>query len=228
MVDVYFQGGKGKLKTFENELLKMVESQILFRGIKSESVLNAMKSVPRHEFIPGELIDLACSDQPLPIGYGQTISQPYIVAWMTEAADIKPDHRVLEIGTGCGYQTAILAKLANKVFTMEIIEPLSLKAQGILSRLQYTNIHFKIGNGQLGWPEKGPFDSILATAAPEHIPQPLVQQLKTGGKLVIPVGVNVQFLVQAIKKSDGTLAIQHELPVRFVPMTGENPDIREE
>jgi protein-L-isoaspartate(D-aspartate) O-methyltransferase len=198
----------------------MVEIQIRNRGISDENVLNAMRKVPRHQFVPTSLQQQAYRDEPLPIGENQTISQPYIVAYMSEQLDLKKDHRVLEIGTGSGYQAAILAELCDSVFTIEIIPTLSQKAQTTLMKLGYKNIFLKIGDGYLGWKEKAPFDAIIVTAAPDHVPQPLLDQLKLGGRLVIPVGNYTQYIVLIQKTKDG-INKQKKLPVRFVPMTGK-------
>ncbi len=199
---------------------QMVENQIRARGVKDPRVLAALEKVPRHLFVPENLRYEAYQDEPLPIGFGQTISQPYIVAYMTEQLRIQPGDRVLEIGTGSGYQAAILAELADSVFTIEIVPELSLRAQKVLKALKYHNIQFKIGDGYEGWPEKAPFDAIMVTAAPDHVPQPLVDQLKDGGRLIIPVGDFYQDLVLIEKKGE-KITRKKLLPVRFVPMKGE-------
>ncbi|MBI4534282.1 MAG: protein-L-isoaspartate(D-aspartate) O-methyltransferase [Candidatus Melainabacteria bacterium] len=198
----------------------MATWQIAQRGISDERVLEAMKTVPRHLFIPPEHHSEAYQDGPVPIGWGQTISQPYIVAYMTEALRLKPSDRVLEIGTGCGYQAAVLAKLVRQVYTIEIIEPLGLKAQALLQQLGYKNIKVAIGDGYLGWPKAAPFDAIIVTAAPDHIPQALTNQLALNGRLVIPLGKTWQSLVRITRTSKG-LTQETLLPVRFVPMTGQ-------
>ncbi|KUK37325.1 MAG: Protein-L-isoaspartate O-methyltransferase [Thermodesulfobacterium commune] len=199
---------------------KMVKSQIVARGIKDEKVIQAMLKVPRHLFVEEALRDQAYGDFPLPIGKGQTISQPYIVALMTEALELKGKERVLEVGTGSGYQTAILAEIALWVYTIERDPDLSEKAKKVLLSLGYKNISFKIGDGSLGWPEAAPFDAIIVTAASPQIPQPLVDQLAEGGRIVIPVGDEFsQILVKGIKK-DGILKIQTLEPVRFVKLVG--------
>ena len=167
---------------------RMVEQQLKPRGIKDERVLAAMAKVPREEFIPVDARADAYEDGPLPIGYDQTISQPYIVAFMTEQLRLKPNDRVLEIGSGSGYQAAILAELVAEVYTIEIVEPLAKSAEATLQRLGYKNVHTKVGDGYKGWPEEAPFDAIIVTCAPEKVPQPLVDQLKDGGRMVIPVG----------------------------------------
>jgi protein-L-isoaspartate(D-aspartate) O-methyltransferase len=199
---------------------EMVETQIRARGIKDEVVLNAMRKVDRHEFVPEEIRHQAYSDRPLPIGEGQTISQPYIVALMTELLELRRGDRVLEVGTGSGYQAAILAELAYYVYTIEIIESLALSAERLLGKLGYTNIDVKIGDGYIGWEKCAPFDAIMVTAAPTHIPQPLLDQLKEGGRLVIPIGDYYQDL-KKISKIKGHIKSQDVTPVVFVPMTGQ-------
>jgi protein-L-isoaspartate(D-aspartate) O-methyltransferase len=199
---------------------KMVETQIVARGVKDPRVLSALLKVERHRFIPEKYLDSAYSDQPLPIGEGQTISQPYIVALMTELLELKGDERVLEIGTGSGYQAAILAELAKEVYSVEIVEPLASRAKKRLSELGYQNVVVKAGDGYLGWPEAAPFDAIIVTAAPDHIPKPLIEQLKEGGRMVVPVGTHAQELIKIVKRS-GKMETTNVIPVVFVPMTGE-------
>ncbi len=199
---------------------KMVEIQIVGRGIQDERVIQAMKKVPRHFFVPPELHHLAYKDTPLPIGEDQTISQPYIVAYMTAMLELKPEHRVLEIGTGSGYQTAILAEIATEVYTVEIVPQLYQKAVKKLKLLGYNNIFAKCGDGSLGWPEKAPFDRIIVTAAPSTIPDHLLDQLKIEGILVLPVGDFDQRLLKIIKKGENTIETVRGPLVRFVPMTG--------
>jgi protein-L-isoaspartate(D-aspartate) O-methyltransferase len=182
-------------------------------------VLAAMREVPRHEFVPDEEKGAAYRNRPLPIGHGQTISQPFIVALMTDLLHLKPGDRVLEVGTGSGYQAAVLARLAAKVYSIEIVEPLGREAARTLSRLGIDNVETKIGDGYAGWPEHAPFDGIVVTAAPDHIPAQLVEQLKPGGRLVIPVGGLDQDLRVVEKKSDGTTTATEIIPVRFVPLT---------
>ena len=203
---------------------KMVSRQIEARGITDPDVLKAMKIVPRHLFVPVKYQKNAYGDYPLPIGKGQTISQPYIVAFMTAALHLKPKDRILEIGTGSGYQAAVLAELGCEVYSIEIIGSLGKRAKETLGRLGYGNVHIKIGDGHKGWPEKAPFDAIIVTCAPEKIPQSLVQQLKEGGRMIIPVGESggIQHLVLAVKKG-GCLASRRVLPVRFVPMVESPP-----
>jgi protein-L-isoaspartate(D-aspartate) O-methyltransferase len=187
-------------------------------------VMDAMRKVPRHEFVPRQERREAYENRPLPIGHGQTISQPYIVALMTDLLEPKRQHKVLEVGTGSGYQAAILAELVAEVFTIEIIEPLGNAAKERLKQLNYKNIHVRIGDGYYGWEEHGPFDGIVVTAAASHIPPPLIQQLKPGGRMVIPVGSRfmVQQLVVVEKDAKGKLTTRQILPVRFVPLTGKH------
>jgi protein-L-isoaspartate(D-aspartate) O-methyltransferase len=208
---------------FEIQRMKMVEEQIETRGIKNRSVLEAMKIVPRHEFVPDEYIDQAYDDHPLPIGEGQTISQPYIVALMTELAMIGPESKVLEIGTGSGYQAAILAQIVKKVYSVEIIKSLGEQAGKRLKELGYKNIEVKIADGYFGWEENAPYDAIIITAAPDHIPQPLINQLKDDGVVVIPVGPPgaYQTLWQIIKNGDQLIS-NNMGGVSFVPLTGEH------
>ena len=198
----------------------MVINQIAARGIGNERVLDAMRKVPRHEFVLQGYEQAAYRDHPLSIGYGQTISQPYIVALMTELAALTPTDRVLEIGTGSGYQAAVLSLLAEKVFTIEIIPELAERATDTLKRLGYNNVHVKTGNGYAGWPEDAPFDVILVTAAPEKIPQALVDQLAPSGRMVLPVGPRWrdQSLLLVVKDAKGEVHYRNVIPVRFVPM----------
>jgi len=208
---------KGDYKTMREA---MVETQIKARGVKEPRVLAAMLKVERHLFVPKDLHPTAYSDQPLPIGEGQTISQPYIVALMTELLDLKGNEKVLEVGTGSGYQAAILAELAKEVYTIEIIEKLATSAERLLFDLGYKNIKVKAGDGYLGWPEAAPFDAIIVTCAPDHIPKPLMDQLKEGGRMVIPVGKLTQELKKIVKRG-GKLETTNVIPVIFVPMTGD-------
>ena len=198
----------------------MVREQIERRGVRQRSVLEAMARVPRHRFVPEELASRAYEDRPLPIGHSQTISQPYIVALMTELLAIDGDEKVLEIGTGSGYQAAILAELAAKVYTIEIVEPLAEDARKLLSEMGYDNTEVRYGDGYGGWPEEAPFDCVILTAAPPRIPQPLLDQLAVGGRLVAPVGDFNQDLVLVTKEAGGVERTT-VLPVRFVPMTGK-------
>jgi protein-L-isoaspartate(D-aspartate) O-methyltransferase len=205
---------------FKSMREKMVETQIKGRGVKDPRVLSALLKVERDRFVPEEYINSAYSDQPLPIGEGQTISQPYIVAIMTELLELKGEEKVLEIGTGSGYQAAILGELVKEVYTIEIIETLASMAKKRLSGLGYKNIKVKAGDGYLGWPEAAPFDAIIITAAPDHIPKPLIEQLKEGGRMIVPVGTYTQELKKIIKRS-GKIETTDIIPVVFVPMTGE-------
>ena len=203
---------------FAAQRQRMVEKQLKFRGIKDERVLAAMAKVAREEFIPVDARPSAYEDGPLPIGYDQTISQPYVVAFMTEQLRPKPSDRVLEIGSGSGYQAAILAELVADVYTIEIVEPLAKSAEATLQRLGYNNVHIKAGDGYKGWPEEAPFDAVIVTCAPEKVPQPLVDQLKEGGRMVIPVGERFAQQLYLLEKKDGQLKKSVTLPVRFVPM----------
>jgi protein-L-isoaspartate(D-aspartate) O-methyltransferase len=196
----------------------MVKTQIQQRGVKDSATLSAMRKTPRHSFVPASQIANAYEDRPLPIGYGQTISQPYIVAYMTEAIKPKPGQRVLEIGTGSGYQAAVLAEIVNKVYTVEIVEELSKQAAGRLRNLNYKNVEVKNADGYHGWKEHAPFDAIMVTAAAEYVPPPLKEQLKDGGLMIIPVGS--PYMVQQlmlIEKKGGKFRTTNLLPVRFVP-----------
>ncbi len=202
--------------------LRMVEETIVARGVSDPDVLRAMRTVPRHLFVPERYRDRAYEDRPLPIGYGQTISQPYVVAWMTELLELKPGERVLEIGTGSGYQAAVLAELGFvEVYSIEILPELAREAAERLRRLGYGQVHLRQGDGYFGWPEAAPFDAILVTAAPDHLPQPLVQQLAPGGRIVIPIGPpgGYQTLWKFVRE-DGELTAYNLGPVRFVPLTG--------
>ncbi len=196
---------------------QMVEYQIRDRGIKDERVLAAMSKVPRHQFVDSSYRDLAYGDRPLPIGYNQTISQPYIVAYMTEAAKIDPEDKVLEIGTGCGYQAAILGEIAQKVYSIELIPQLAQKARQTLSQLGYDNIEVKTGDGYHGWIEHAPYDAIIVTAAPEYIPQNSLDQLALNAKMVIPVGTWHQEILVLTKTKD-EIVEERTIPVCFVPM----------
>lgn len=198
---------------------RMVAEQIESRGVQKKNVLQALLTVPRHQFVPGNQTKHAYEDRPLPIGYGQTISQPYIVGYMTEIINPEPTQRILEIGTGSGYQAAILAEIVREVFTVEIISELGQSAAEHLKRLGYKKINVKIADGYYGWPEKAPFDAIVVTAAAEYIPPPLIDQLKDGGKMIIPVGS--PFLVQTlmlVEKNKNKITTRSLMPVRFVPL----------
>ena len=197
---------------------RMVEKQLKPRGIEDKRVLAAMAKVPREEFIPMDTRAEAYEDGPLPIGYDQTISQPYIVAFMTEQLRPKSSDRVLEIGSGSGYQAAVLAELVADVYTIDIIEPLVKTAEATLQCLGYKNVHIKVGDGYKGWLEEAPFDAIIVTCAPEKVPQPLIDQLKDGGRMVIPVGERFAQQLYLLEKKNGQLKESATLPVRFVPM----------
>jgi protein-L-isoaspartate(D-aspartate) O-methyltransferase len=205
------------------ERMDMVEYQIRRRGVTDQDVLDAMERVPRHEFVPKQFQAQAYADRPLPIGYGQTISQPYIVALMTELLQLRTTDRVLEIGSGSGYQAAILAELVAEVYTVEIVEPLAIEAAERMKRLGYTNVHVLHADGYYGWEEHAPYDAVIVTCAPDHIPQPLVQQLKDGAKLVIPVGPpgGYQTLWQ-VSKEGSEVKKRNVTGVLFVPLTGEH------
>lgn len=198
---------------------RMVETQIKARGVKDQRVLSAMLKVERHRFVPPSYQSQAYEDRPLPIGEGQTISQPYIVALMTELLELTGQEKVLEIGTGSGYQAAVLAELSGEVYSIEIIEPLAASAKKLLLEMGYRNLEVKAGDGYLGWPEKAPFDAIIVTCAPDHIPEPLIKQLGEGGRLVVPVGTHSQELKKIVKRS-GKIETTDVIPVLFVPMTG--------
>ncbi len=210
----------GQTDTFEMERKHMVNTQIRARGITFQPTLDAMLKVPRHLFIPDYLINQAYRDGPLPIGYGQTISQPYIVAYMTSVLKPEKTDKVLEIGTGSGYQAAVLAEIVDSVFTVEIVPELAERAEKILKQLGYSNVWVKSGDGYFGWEEHAPYDKIIVTAAPEEIPQPLIDQLKEGGKMIIPVGgeYSYQYLI-LVEKKKGEVIEKTMLPVRFVPFT---------
>ncbi len=209
--------------TRNGERQELVAKTIEKRGISDPGVLRAIRAVHRHRFVPEDYRGLAYADRPLPIGHEQTISQPYIVALMTELAGVDSSSRVLEIGTGSGYQAAVLAEIVDSVYSIEILCPLAERAKAILDTLGYDNIEIKCGDGFRGWPEYAPFDAILVTAAPEKIPEPLIEQLKVGGKLVIPVGSVYQELKRVTKTEEEVLT-EDIIPVRFVPMTGEAQD----
>jgi protein-L-isoaspartate(D-aspartate) O-methyltransferase len=206
---------------FAAQRQRMVQQQLVTRGINDARVLGAMAKVPREEFVSPESRVASYEDGPLPIGYGQTISQPYIVAFMTQQLRPKQSDRVLEVGTGSGYQAAILAELVSDVYSIEIVEPLAKNAEATLQRLGYKNVHVKIGDGYKGWPEEGPFDAIIVTCAPDKVPQPLVDQLKDAGRMVIPVGDKFAQQLYLLEKRNGQLKQSATLPVRFVPMTSD-------
>jgi len=213
---------------FAEERERMVKEQIIPRDVTDPIVLQAMRRVPRHEFVPPEYVDQSYANHPLPIGYGQTISQPFIVAYMSENSELKPGDRVLEIGTGSGYQAAILADMGMIVYSIEIVPELAAEAEARLKRLGY-DVQVRAGDGYYGWPEAAPFDAIIVTAAPEQVPETLVEQLKPGGRLVIPLGKQwePQTLQRCVKGENGKLACENKLPVAFVPMVkGKSDDGR--
>ncbi len=207
----------------QRERHNMVTRQIESRGIRDHRVVRAMRRVPRHSFVPSYRQRQAYDDTPIPIGYGQTISQPYIVAYMTEVIALESEHRVLEIGTGSGYQAAVLAEIVSEVYSIEIIPELAQTAERVINELEYTNIQVKQGDGYYGWEEEAPFDAIVVTAAAEHIPPPLLAQLKDGGKMIIPVGS--PFMVQnlmLVEKKGESITTTSLMPVRFVPFTRDS------
>jgi protein-L-isoaspartate(D-aspartate) O-methyltransferase len=210
-------------QTDDREILReqMVRTQIIARGIEDPAVLRAISKVPRHEFVPQNLRHAAYDDRPLPIGEEQTISQPYIVALMTEVLKLSSGDKVLEIGTGSGYQAAVLAELTDQVYSIEIIAALGERARETLDRLGYDQVQVKIGDGYMGWEAHAPFDAIIVTCAPEHIPQPLVDQLIEGGRMVIPVGSGYRQELYLVEKREGVIRQTGIIPVLFVPMTGE-------
>ena len=209
---------------FQKQRLSMVQDQIVERGVKDRSVIEAMMAVPRHKFVSENYQSRAYDDSPLPIGYGQTISQPYIVAYMTEILNLNKNSRVLEVGTGSGYQAAILSPIVKQVYTIEIIPELAKSAAVLLKDLGYRNVEAAIGDGYYGWDKYAPFDAIIVTAAAGHIPPPLVGQLKNNGRMVIPVGGSflVQNLILITKDKDGNVTTKNLMPVRFVPLTGRH------
>ena len=213
-------------RDFESARRRMLDEQIVARGVSDPRVLAALLAVPRHELVPPAERSYAYEDRPLPIGEGQTISQPYIVAVMTELLALDGSERVLEVGTGSGYQAAVLSGLGREVYTIEIVPELARRAAADLARLGYANVHVREGDGYRGWPEEAPFDAIVVTAAPDHVPEPLVAQLAVGGRMVVPVGGLIQDLVLVRREADG-VRLEHGLGVRFVPMTGEAERRRE-
>lgn len=210
-------GAQTQDAVFQMKRDDMINDQIIRRGVKDAAVLDAMRVVERHRFVAEDQQELAYEDHPLPIGMGQTISQPYIVAYMTELLALKPGDRVLEIGTGCGYQAAVLAEIAGQVYSVEIVPDLAASAARRLKRLGYDNVIVRQGDGYLGWPEHAPYDAIVVTAAPPEVPQALVEQLKTGGRLVVPVGTDSQHIL-LITRTPGGVDTKTLIPVRFVPM----------
>jgi len=217
---VQTQSSTGAADELKVERQRMVEEQIEARGIRSDAVLKAMRKVPRHRFVPAPIAHLAYRDQPLSIGFNQTISQPFIVAYMTEAAEISMKEKVLEIGSGSGYQAAVLGELAKEVYTIEIIPELGERARQKLEEIGYKNVYVRIGNGYEGWVEHAPYDAIVVTAAPDQVPQALIDQLALNGRLVIPVGTTNQEMM-VIRRTRNGLIKRKTIPVRFVPMTGK-------
>ncbi len=203
---------------YEKVRQRMVREQIIARGIKDQQVIQAMLNVKRHLFVPKNYERMAYEDRPLAIGEGQTISQPYIVALMTETLDLKKNMKVLEIGTGSGYQAAILAEIVDEVYTIEIIESLGTKAKNLIESINYKNVYFKIGDGYKGWDEHAPYDAIIVTCAPANVPKPLEEQLKEGGKMIIPLGGSITQELVLLEKVNGKLEKRVVAPVRFVPM----------
>ena len=203
---------------WKNWTKKMVREQIIRRGISNNQVIDVMQNTPRHRFVPDGVADYAYQDNALPIGKGQTISQPYIVAFMTETLDVDSTYKVLEIGAGSGYQAAVLSPLVKHVYTIEIVKMLAQRADSTLKALSYNNVTVRWGDGYKGWPEEAPFDRIIGTAAPPEIPKALIDQLKPGGKMVLPVGTNWQEIVVLTKSKSGKIQKKNVLPVRFVPM----------
>jgi len=220
-------GEKPAEDPFKERRERMVREDIARDGlwtraaVKDKAVLEAMRTVPRHEFVPASQLKGAYGDHPLPIGHGQTISQPYIVAYMTEMLGVDGDDVVLEVGTGSAYQAAVLAEIVKRVYTIEIVRELGNPAAARLRRLGYTNVEVRVGDGYHGWPEHGPFDAIIVTAAASHIPPPLIEQLKPGGRMAIPVGppMRAQYLMLVEKREDGTTVQRNVMGVRFVPLT---------
>jgi protein-L-isoaspartate(D-aspartate) O-methyltransferase len=210
--------------SWESRRNAMVEEQIVARGVTDERVLEAMRTVPRHEFVPEAHREHAYGDHAIPIGLDQTISQPYIVAFMTEQLDLRSEHTLFELGTGSGYQAAVASRLVDSVYTVEILPELAARAESTLVRLGYDNVHVRAGDGWAGWPEAAPFDRIIVTAATEELPGPLLGQLRRGGKMILPLGerAGVQDLVLVEKSADGVITERELLPVQFVPVTGDH------
>jgi protein-L-isoaspartate(D-aspartate) O-methyltransferase len=211
----------GKNKVYDNLITQMVETLKKY-GVEDPEIIRVMSKVPRHEFVPDSMKDYAYEDGPLPIGEGQTISQPFIVAYMTEKLKVDMTLRVLEIGTGSGYQAAVLGEIAKEVYSIEIHDALCTRAKEVLKKLDYKNVFVRCSDGYSGWPEKAPFDRIILTAAPAKIPDPLIEQLAPGGILIAPVGLDFQEIQIWEKSKDGKLTKQDLIPVRFVPMTGKS------
>ena len=213
--------GEEKADTTAAARKRMVQRHLVERGIKNPRVLEAFRTVQRHKFLPPETRRQAYDDESIPIGEGQTITPPFDVAFMTEALDPKPTDKIYEVGTGSGYQAAILSRLVKDVYSVEIHKPLSERATQVLKEVGYTNVHTRAGDGYAGWPEEAPFDAIIVTCAPENIPPPLVAQLKEGGRMVIPLGDRFNQVVHLIEKKNGKLTDRQLRPTLFVPMTGK-------
>lgn len=211
-----------EMDPYERERLRMVEEQIARRGLRDPRLLAALRTVPRHRFVPPDELDWAYSDGPLPIGHGQTISQPYIVALMTDMLHLTPAARALEVGTGSGYQAAILGKMAGEVHTIEVIPELARRAETVLGELGFANVHVHVGDGSLGWPEAAPYDGILVAAAAPDVPPPLLDQLAEGGRLVLPVGSRGFQELQVWERRGGKIYSERGIPVAFVPLRGEH------
>lgn len=217
----FSQKQNNKIMDLEKNRINMLAEQITSRGISDSDVIKAMKKVERHLFVPLNLQAYAYKDRPLPIGYNQTISQPYIVGLMSQLLNTNKDEKILEIGTGSGYQAAILGELCGQVYSIEIIEPLQKRAAFILDSIGYKNVHTKCGDGYLGWPTQAPFDAIIVTCSPSRIPEPLIEQLAEGGRMVIPVGLKRVKKLVLLKKKNGEISKQSVISVRFVPMVDE-------
>jgi protein-L-isoaspartate(D-aspartate) O-methyltransferase len=213
-----------KPQDYAEQREQMVQAQIAARGVDDARVLEAMREVPRHEFMPPKVRRLAYADRPVPIGEGQTISQPFIVAYMTAALNPEPQDKVLEIGTGSGYQAAVLSRLVDEVYTIEIFPTLGKQAREDLQEQGYENVHVRIGDGFQGWPEQAPFDKIIVTASPEEVPKPLKAQLAEGGRMIIPVGQGLNQNLRLLTKQDGEIVEQDVMPVRFVPLINQDGD----
>ena len=206
---------------YQKQRKRMVEEQIVRRGVRNPLVLDAMRIVPRHEFVPEDKQELAYWDGPLSIGEGQTISQPYIVAWMTELLELKPEDKVLEIGTGSGYQVAVLSRIVEKVYTIEYLKNLQEKAKKVLKKLKYKNIRYRVGDGRKGWPKEAPFDAIMVTAAASDVPKKLIEQLAEGGRMVIPIGNLMWQKMVRLRMIKGKIIREDLDPVAFVPLVGD-------
>lgn len=221
--DASFQLAPDTVDAYVEERREMVRTQVAARGVDDPQVLEAMRTVKRHRFVSASLIDAAYDDRPLPIGHGQTISQPFIVAYMTELAGVESDDHVLEVGTGSGYQAAVLAEIVDSVYTIEIVPELAASARARLADLGYDNVVVRHADGYHGWPEHAPYEAIIVTAASEHIPPPLIEQLGDGGRMVIPVGTPFRTqMLMLVTKEDGAVKTQSLTPVRFVPFTRSN------